>query len=209
MRTKPESGPSLTGVQGPYTVGHLLLVNCSSPFSYPPTTLTWHINGHQASHATVVQYPGKTDGEGLEASWSGLHMCLQKEHFQEGVLVLRCTASILNVYKKSSQVTIFDSRYEGSDPPEGESTAVSPALPPHQPALICKSYPFNPAPSTCSIMPVTPSILPHQPSLLCQSYPVNPAPSTCSIMPVAHSILPHQPALICQLPLQSCPINLL
>ncbi|KAK8723422.1 hypothetical protein OTU49_011704, partial [Cherax quadricarinatus] len=46
---KPESGPSLTGVQGPYTVGHLLLVNCSSPFSYPPTTLTWHINGHQVS----------------------------------------------------------------------------------------------------------------------------------------------------------------
>ncbi|XP_071531896.1 uncharacterized protein [Panulirus ornatus] len=120
---EPSHGPRITGARGPYRVGHLLLLNCSSPFSYPPTTLTWHINGHQASQETVVVYPGETDGQGREASWSGLHMWLQGQHFQRGILVLRCTATILNVYKKSSEVIIADSSYIESSPREDASTA--------------------------------------------------------------------------------------
>ncbi|XP_045599116.2 uncharacterized protein [Procambarus clarkii] len=132
---KPVRGPSITGLRGSYTAGRLLLLNCTCPFSYPPTSLTWHINGHQASRETVVVYPGVPDGQGREASWSGLHMWLRREHFQQGgVLVLRCTASILTVYRKSSEVTVTDSSYVGSPPPEGASTAgegwcVGPAVP--------------------------------------------------------------------------------
>ncbi|XP_071531963.1 uncharacterized protein [Panulirus ornatus] len=118
----PARGPTITGRRDSYRVGDLLLLNCSSPHSFPPTTLTWHINSHQASRETVVVYPGETDTEGCETSWSGLHMLLQREHFQQGVLMLRCTASILHVYRLSTEVMITDSHYVESSPREGAST---------------------------------------------------------------------------------------
>ncbi|KAK8728049.1 hypothetical protein OTU49_009362, partial [Cherax quadricarinatus] len=75
-----------------------------------------------ASRETVVVYPGETDSDGCEASWSGLQMLLQHEHFQQGVLILRCTASILHVYRLSTEVIITDSTYIESSPREGAST---------------------------------------------------------------------------------------
>ncbi|XP_069956673.1 uncharacterized protein [Cherax quadricarinatus] len=118
----PARGPTITGRRENYQVGDLLLLNCSSPYSYPATTLAWHINGHLASRETVVVYPGETDSDGCEASWSGLQMLLQHEHFQQGVLILRCTASILHVYRLSTEVIITDSTYIESSPREGAST---------------------------------------------------------------------------------------
>ncbi|XP_042886739.1 uncharacterized protein LOC122262676 [Penaeus japonicus] len=102
----PARGPDITGARESYTVGQLLLLNCSSSFSYPPTTLSWVINGQKALRETVVVYPGDTDSEGREASWSGLQMRLRPEHFREGVLVLRCIATILHVYNISSEILI-------------------------------------------------------------------------------------------------------
>ncbi|XP_042227896.1 uncharacterized protein LOC121870197 isoform X2 [Homarus americanus] len=118
----PARGPTITGRRDIYHVGDLLLLNCSSPYSFPPTTLSWHINGHLASRETVVVYPGETDSEGCEASWSGLQMRLHRDHFQEGVLILRCTASILHVYRLSTEVMITDSNYIESSPRESPST---------------------------------------------------------------------------------------
>ncbi|KAG7155229.1 hypothetical protein Hamer_G023612 [Homarus americanus] len=105
-------------------VGDLLLLNCSSPFSYPPTALTWDINGLQAGgpREIVVTYPGEWDGEGRVSAWSGLHMWLRAHHFREGVLVLRCTASILHVYRVSTELIITDGNYMQTSPREGAST---------------------------------------------------------------------------------------
>ncbi|XP_042206075.1 uncharacterized protein LOC121855256 [Homarus americanus] len=120
----PSRGPSITGQRGNYHVGDLLLLNCSSPFSYPPTALTWDINGLQAGgpREIVVTYPGEWDGEGRVSAWSGLHMWLRAHHFREGVLVLRCTASILHVYRVSTELIITDGNYMQTSPREGAST---------------------------------------------------------------------------------------
>lgn len=59
---EPLKGPSITGNENrsAYRVGDLLLLNCSSTFSYPPTTLSWDIDGHKVSKGAVhSQRPGK------------------------------------------------------------------------------------------------------------------------------------------------------
>ncbi|XP_068244013.1 uncharacterized protein [Palaemon carinicauda] len=119
---QPVRGPSITGHQGPYQVGDLLLLNCSSPPSYPPTTLSWDIDGRKASQETVILYPGETDSLGRVSSWSGLQMWLNHHHFSRGILVLRCTASILDNYSRSSEIAITSADYVDVVPRERAST---------------------------------------------------------------------------------------
>ncbi|XP_069960177.1 uncharacterized protein [Cherax quadricarinatus] len=119
----PSRGPSISGQRGEYQVGDLLLLNCSCPFSYPPTTLTWDINGRQVGpRETVVTYPGDNDGTGRVSARSGLHMWLHAHHFSHGALVLRCTASVLHVYRVSTELVITDGRSLHTSPREGAST---------------------------------------------------------------------------------------
>ncbi|XP_047477770.1 nephrin-like [Penaeus indicus] len=122
---EPLKGPSITGNENrsAYRVGDLLLLNCSSTFSYPPTTLSWDIDGHKVSQETVVVYPGEVDAEGRETSKSGLQMRLRREHFRQGVLVLRCISTILHMYRRSAQTTIIDADHIQSSPRESASTA--------------------------------------------------------------------------------------
>ncbi|XP_064116611.1 uncharacterized protein LOC135222455 [Macrobrachium nipponense] len=119
---QPDRGPSITGRQGPYQVGDLLLLNCSSPPSFPPTTLSWDIDGRKASQETVILYPGETDSLGRVSSWSGLQMWLSHHHFSRGILVLRCTASILDYYSRSSEIAITSADYVDVVPRERAST---------------------------------------------------------------------------------------
>lgn len=53
---EPVKGPTITGNENrsAYRVGDLLLLNCSSTYSYPPTTLTWDIDGHKVSKVTLA-----------------------------------------------------------------------------------------------------------------------------------------------------------
>ncbi|XP_069190282.1 uncharacterized protein [Procambarus clarkii] len=119
----PTRGPSVSGQRGDYQVGDLLLLNCSSPPSYPSTTLTWDINGRQTGpRETVVTYPGESDGSGRVSAWSGLHMWLHAHHFTHGALVVRCTATILHVYRVSTELVITDGRSLHTSPREGAST---------------------------------------------------------------------------------------
>ena len=72
---------------------------------------------------TVIVFPGERDSMGRTSSLSGLQMWLRSEHFAGGQgLLLRCTASILDLYEKSTDVLITDSNYIASSPREGAST---------------------------------------------------------------------------------------
>ncbi|XP_068232530.1 uncharacterized protein [Palaemon carinicauda] len=122
----PVRGPSIIGFRGNYQVDELLLLNCSCPPSYPSTTLSWYINGNLASRETVIVFPGESDNMGRKSSLSGLQMWLRSDHFAGGQgLLLRCTASILDLYRKSTDVLITDSNYIASSPREGASTGGS------------------------------------------------------------------------------------
>lgn len=68
-------------------------------------------------------YPGEVDAEGRETSKSGLQMRLRREHFRQGVLVLRCISTILHMYRRSAQTTIIDADHIQSSPRESASTA--------------------------------------------------------------------------------------
>nr|XP_045598990.1 uncharacterized protein LOC123758592 [Procambarus clarkii] len=71
---------------------------------------------------TVVTYPGESDGSGRVSAWSGLHMWLHAHHFTHGALVVRCTATILHVYRVSTELVITDGRSLHTSPREGAST---------------------------------------------------------------------------------------
>jgi len=99
----PPSPPSLHGLRPLYLEGEYLEVNCSSERSRPAAALTWYINGEQAESRHLRQYaPRGVDGN-LETSTLGLRLTVGGHHLSQKQLVLRCVASISNVYYKSTQ----------------------------------------------------------------------------------------------------------
>ncbi|XP_047737145.1 uncharacterized protein LOC125178126 [Hyalella azteca] len=107
----PVRAPKITGRTSGYTVGDLLLLNCTSPASHPPATHHWHINGRQASTETVIKFPGREDGYGRTSSSSGLQMFLRPQHFMKGALVIGCAARVLHLRDQLAEEIIMDARH--------------------------------------------------------------------------------------------------
>ncbi|XP_063858748.1 uncharacterized protein LOC135099945 [Scylla paramamosain] len=112
----PDKKPLITGVQGSYQMHEDVIVNCSSPRSLPPATLTFYVNDEQADPSWVMQYPTYEDPEsGLETSILGLRFPLRPRLLRGGIAEVKCTASILNKYWESSVVSVYsDMPYHAS-----------------------------------------------------------------------------------------------
>jgi hypothetical protein len=48
----PDSGPVISGGLQNYRLGDRLELNCTSPKTYPPTTLKWLLNGREVNIKT-------------------------------------------------------------------------------------------------------------------------------------------------------------
>lgn len=61
----PDEKPRISGVQGSYQMHEDVIVNCSSPRSLPPATLTFYVNDEQVRHHVTLPFLGagrrKTD----------------------------------------------------------------------------------------------------------------------------------------------------
>ncbi|XP_071516212.1 uncharacterized protein [Panulirus ornatus] len=100
----PDEKPRITGAQGIFQTHEEVLLNCSSPGSQPPATLSFYVNNEQADPAWVVHYPPQEDpGTGLETAVLGLRFLLRPRLLRQGVVVVKCSASILNLYWSSTE----------------------------------------------------------------------------------------------------------
>jgi len=68
----PDEGPIIHGSQPRYNTGDILSANCSSSNSLPAAKLLWYINGEEATHEMLIQYPVEESSKGLLSSTLGL-----------------------------------------------------------------------------------------------------------------------------------------
>ncbi|XP_054009199.1 uncharacterized protein LOC128892681 isoform X1 [Hylaeus anthracinus] len=89
----------------------MLRLNCTSGRSKPAANLTWYINGRQPLESHVRTYsPLDTNESEWQISQIGLQFLLTHEHFTLGKLKIRCSASIYNIYWRSTEVSVEEDR---------------------------------------------------------------------------------------------------
>ncbi|CAG0900928.1 unnamed protein product [Darwinula stevensoni] len=109
----PEEGPRITGIKPYYHWGDLVRVNCTTRRSKPVASLAWYINGKQAERELVQEFFPFTDQTGLETAVLGLSFRLASpDRLSDDVIqaypriVLKCTASIANVYWEQAEADV-------------------------------------------------------------------------------------------------------
>ncbi|XP_015587348.1 uncharacterized protein LOC107264028 [Cephus cinctus] len=107
----PNQRPSIHGLKNKYRVGDMLRGNCTSGRSKPAANLTWYINDRQPLQAYVRSHnPVATNDSVWQASQISLQFLLTPQHFSNGKLKVRCSASIYDVYWKSTEVSAEEDR---------------------------------------------------------------------------------------------------
>ncbi|XP_071514169.1 uncharacterized protein [Panulirus ornatus] len=103
----PDDRPQISGAQEPYAMHEEINLNCSSPHSQPPASLTFYVNGEQADPAWLVHYrPLEDPATGLETSVLGLRFPLRPRLLHGGFVNVKCTAAIDQLYWSSSETFI-------------------------------------------------------------------------------------------------------
>ncbi|XP_050443875.1 uncharacterized protein LOC126847605 isoform X2 [Adelges cooleyi] len=106
----PEGNPLIEGVRSRYAVGDIVSGNCTSFKSYPQPSLTWYINGVQASDRQVEIYPVLVNPEGpLYSKAVGIRFKVEKDHFQglNVELDLTCEASLVQEQLKWRKMIVI------------------------------------------------------------------------------------------------------
>jgi len=99
----PDERPIIKGAsERGYRVGQWLDVNCTSPKSDPPALLKWYINDEKPTDSYVVQIPPQKEAGGLWTARLRLRFQLKRQHFVQGHVSLKCTASIYSEYFTST-----------------------------------------------------------------------------------------------------------
>eukprot|EP00095_Tigriopus_kingsejongensis_P008172 maker-scaffold1032_size68796-snap-gene-0.13 protein:Tk08172 transcript:maker-scaffold1032_size68796-snap-gene-0.13-mRNA-1 annotation:"cell adhesion molecule 3 precursor" len=102
----PDSGPDIFGGRPRYTVGDEVNVTCASRNSLPAAKLSWYVNGEKADSKSIIPHRFETSFDGLQTSKLGLAFKVDRKHFLEGDLKLKCTATISTVYWKSNEESV-------------------------------------------------------------------------------------------------------
>ncbi|XP_065214703.1 uncharacterized protein LOC135841600 [Planococcus citri] len=90
----PKGDPIIEGIQSSYSIGDFISGNCTSLKSNPAANLTWFINNQKADQDILLQYPDVLDDGPLYSITLGIHFRVQKDHFENNILELRCSAKI-------------------------------------------------------------------------------------------------------------------
>ncbi|CAL4096983.1 unnamed protein product, partial [Meganyctiphanes norvegica] len=108
----PGGPPVISGAVTSHEVHDEVALNCTSPPSQPPAQLTFYINHQKADESWVIEYPHSEPHRGAVGSVLGLQFLLRPRLLQQGYLIVRCTASISNLYWKTAHKVIY------GDPPQ-------------------------------------------------------------------------------------------
>ncbi|XP_045137266.1 uncharacterized protein LOC123519814 [Portunus trituberculatus] len=99
----PTSEPQIGGVRDKYVSGEVLEANCTAGRSHPAATLTWHVNNKEVPRKYTHAYAPVLHVDQLETSILGLRLLLEDHHFTDGVILLRCTATVAALDTRSDQ----------------------------------------------------------------------------------------------------------
>ncbi|XP_015911212.1 cell adhesion molecule 2 isoform X2 [Parasteatoda tepidariorum] len=110
----PSEGPTLTGGNQEYRIGDTVIVNCTSAKSKPAATLRWYINDELVGPEYETEYSTTLHADGLETSSLGLKFIVTSQHFQNGNMKLKCTATISRIYTMSNEEMVFGGRQQTS-----------------------------------------------------------------------------------------------
>ncbi|XP_071631209.1 uncharacterized protein LOC143903390 [Temnothorax americanus] len=107
----PSELPSIQGLKRKYHVNDPLRLNCTSGRSKPAANLTWYINDRQPLKSHVRTYsPLDTNESEWQISQIGLQFLVTHDHFVNGKLKIRCSASIYDIYWQSTEVSTEEDR---------------------------------------------------------------------------------------------------
>ncbi|XP_026500260.1 uncharacterized protein LOC113403854 isoform X1 [Vanessa tameamea] len=98
----PNHAPKMIGLKNELRVGDLLVVNCTSPRSRPKAQIKWLINDLPAPKNYIRGPWDKTSRERSDARDTILELSfiVRQNHFHEGVLTLKCQASLAPLYQE-------------------------------------------------------------------------------------------------------------
>ncbi|CAL1265652.1 unnamed protein product [Larinioides sclopetarius] len=98
-----KDGPKISGGKHEYQVGETVDVNCTASKSQPPAELHWYINDKEVRPDYLVPRPPITYPNGEESTVLGLRFEVKSRHFQKSEMRLRCTATLSEVKKMTSE----------------------------------------------------------------------------------------------------------
>nr|XP_053635007.1 uncharacterized protein LOC128690338 [Cherax quadricarinatus] len=103
----PDEEPRISGVGSSHQLHQEVMINCSSPRSQPPAFLTFYVNQKLADPSWLIPYPPLEDPEtGLETAILGLRFPLGPRLLRGDSVSVNCTASIFNLYSKSTEALV-------------------------------------------------------------------------------------------------------
>ncbi|KAK2703637.1 hypothetical protein QYM36_017937, partial [Artemia franciscana] len=91
-----------------YRAGDMLRANCLLLNAKPKAHLAWYINGEKAPSTYTGNAKNEPSIEGFENNELPLQFVILKSHFKDGKMDLDCSAVIGNVYKKTSNMRIYE-----------------------------------------------------------------------------------------------------
>ncbi|XP_043226411.1 uncharacterized protein LOC122383742 isoform X2 [Amphibalanus amphitrite] len=89
----PDAVPSIRGHLPSYRVGEVMKLNCSSYRSYPPVKLHWYVNEEPVSWTSVESWTNP-EPFSMTTTFSRMTHTVSPEDFNDGVMRVRCTASM-------------------------------------------------------------------------------------------------------------------
>ncbi|XP_063992475.1 uncharacterized protein LOC135170507 isoform X2 [Diachasmimorpha longicaudata] len=100
----PKLGPEITGLSSHYAVGENVTANCTAWPSIPRADLHWTINGILVPPEHTIVYPSLyPPSSGGVSNTLGLRLEAEDHHFINGVVKIRCLASVGSHRKESER----------------------------------------------------------------------------------------------------------
>ncbi|KAI1303012.1 hypothetical protein HDE_02390 [Halotydeus destructor] len=102
----PSDGPRIWSEKVDYKPSEMITVNCTSAKSKPPASLSWFINVEPMGPEHQAEYSTTLHADGLETSSLSIRFRLSEKSFKNGVMKLKCIASISEVYTISNEAQL-------------------------------------------------------------------------------------------------------
>ncbi|XP_050483614.1 uncharacterized protein LOC126870171 [Bombus huntii] len=129
----PKTDPTIGIEKERIAVGELLRANCTTGNSRPASAITWKLNKDIITNSSMTyrtRYLVIPQDDDSQVSKSTIDFKVTNDMFRNGRLVLRCTASIADVYQKSADIEISEdapriASITGESPPRGHRSSNS------------------------------------------------------------------------------------
>ncbi|EFN74801.1 hypothetical protein EAG_05109 [Camponotus floridanus] len=110
----PKTDPTIRTEKDRIAVRETLRVNCSSGDSRPAPTITWKLNGDPITEDNnktqyIIRHCHSHNNDS-QSTKSIMEFEVKENMFRNGSLHLRCTASISDVYRKSTDIVITEDK---------------------------------------------------------------------------------------------------